>query len=201
MDKTVFKEVLIVFCAASIISLGSISAIADDFFSDDYIKSADYIMKSAKVGNCTLATLVGKAEKAAQGIAVEVEIEESDSEKNYVEIDVLRQKDIVQVQCSLITGEIVEISQPEFMSSLLERVCNYYDSIKDDQLGMEQAIRQAELTTCSTAYRAEFENIDGVLYYQIHLFTPQRAIMVMLDPESGRVISHRDIERRDNDDR
>ncbi len=201
MSKKILKEMLIVTCAVTTLSFGAITATANDFGSDDYIKSADYIMKSAKIGNCTLATLVGKAEKAAQGIAIEVEIEESDSEKHYVEIDILRQKDIVQVQCSLITGEILDISQPEFMPSLLERFCNYYDSIKDDQLSMEQAIRQAELTTCSTAYRAEFENIDGVLYYQIHLFTPQRTIMVMLDPESGRVLSHRDIERRDDDDR
>ncbi|WP_421902741.1 PepSY domain-containing protein [Maridesulfovibrio sp.] len=198
MDKAIIKELFIVFCAAITVTFGAISAIADDFYSDDYIKSADYIMKSAQHSNCTLAALVGKAEKAAQGIAIEVEIEDEDGQQ-YVEVDILRQKDIVQVKCSLMTGKILNISEPEFLSSLIEKLCSQYQSTQDKKLSMEEAIRQAEINTCSTAYRAEIENIDGLLCYQIHLFTPQRTIMVMLDPESGRVLSHRDIERRDDD--
>lgn len=199
MDRTIVKELLIVFCTASIITFGSISAIADDFYNEDYIKSAKYIMQSAEHGNSTLATLVNKAEQEAKGIALEVEIED-ENDKPYVKIEILRQREIVQVKASLITGEIFHISQPEFLSSLIERMYSHYQTIKDNKMDLAQAIKQAELKTCSTAYRADIENIDGMLCYQVHLFTPQRTIMVLLDPESGRLLSHRDIERHDDHD-
>ncbi|NDV26835.1 PepSY domain-containing protein [Desulfovibrio sp. JC010] len=199
MDKSILKEAFIVLCAAITITFGSISAIADDFFSDDYIKSADYIIQAAQQSNCTLAALVAKAEEKAEGIAVEVEIEGEENGSRHVEIDILRKQEIVQVTASLATGEILSISQPEFMPSVIEKICKYYDPIEKSKLSMEQAIREAELKTCSTAYRAEIENIDGLLCYRINLFTAQRTLMVMIDPQNGRILSHRDFEHRDDD--
>lgn len=200
MNNTVLKEALIVLCTATTITFGAISAIADDFFGDDDMKNADYIIESIKTGKTTLAALVGKAEKETNGIALEIEIEDENGVQ-YVEIDILRGKEIVQVKASLKTGEILSISQPEFMPTLIENICSNYDSIKQNTLGMEDAIKLAELKTGSTAYKAELENIDGLLCYQVHLFTPQRTITVMLDPKSGRLLSQRHMKHTDNDDR
>ncbi len=200
MNNNVLKEALIVLCTATTITFGAISAIADDFFGDDDMKNADYIIESIKTSKTTLAGLVVKAEAETKGIALEIEIEDEDGVQ-YVEIDILRGKEIVQVKASLKTGEILNISQPKFMPTLIENICSNYDSIKQNTLGMENAIKQAELKTCSTAYKAELENIDGLLCYQVHLFTPQRTITVMLDPKSGRLLSQRHMKHTDNDDR
>lgn len=194
MDRRVLKEAIITLAIALLTTFGAVSAIADEYFSDDDMKNIAYVVSAFEQSNSTLPLLIEKAEKAGQGVAVEVEVEEG-VDGRYLEISLFRENEIIQVKCSLITGEILSVGQPEFLPSIISKICDQYKTIKYNKISMTKAVRLAEINTSGTAYRAEVENMDGWLCYQVHLFTPTKTMVAIIDPNTGRIVSHRNLDR------
>lgn len=144
MDKKFIKEAFITLSAAGLITFGSIAAIANEHFGDDDIRSAAYVLRTLEQNNSTLPLLIKKAEETGNGIAVEVEVAEGPNGE-YIEIELYRNKEIIQVTCDLASGEILNVSQPKVMSSLIARICEQYETLGQNKISIEKAIRLAEI--------------------------------------------------------
>jgi len=174
---------------AAVIALTPVAMLAEGHndHGDGY-READVVIRSMEQHQITLPQIIKTAEKAGEGIAIGVEVED-DSAIQTIEVTLLRDNEVLCVNLSPLTGDVVKIGSPEIIHSAVARLTNRYDSLKDNKVSLQEAVSIAEKAEQGTAYHAHIEDMDDWDGYEISIVSNGTHLRVIVDPETGRIVS------------
>lgn len=154
---------------------------------DDSYRDAAVVTRSLEQHQIALPQLIQKAEEVGKGIAIGVEVED-DIALQGIEVILLRDSEIIRVNTSPVTGDVLKIGSPEIIHSAIARISKRYDSLKNAKTSLREAVTIAEKTENGIAYQAHVEDIDDWACYEINIMSNGTQIRVIVDPETGRIV-------------
>lgn len=154
---------------------------------DDNYRDAAVVIRSLEQHQVTLPQLIQNAEEAGKGIAIGVEVED-DIALQGIEVILLRDNEIIRVNTSPLTGQVLNVGSPEIIHSAVARISKRYDTLKDAKTSLREAIATAEKAEQGIAYQAHVEEMDDWACYEILVISNGTQIRVIVDPETGRIV-------------
>ena len=150
---------------------------------DDDQWSIPIIVKNMQQHEITISDVIFAAEAAAKGIAIGFTFAE-----NGIEVTLIRDDEILRVDCSPVTGDVVTVGTPKIMHSILARITNRYSSLKTAKVSLREAIAIAENSEKGVAYKADVEYYDSWANYEILMIVNNNPLLIIIDPENGRIV-------------
>lgn len=144
------------------------------------------IIENMQQHNVTILDVISAAEAAGKGIAIGFTFAD-----NGIEITLVRDDEILRVDCSPITGEVITVDTPKIMHSILARITNRYSFLKTTKVKLREAIAIAENSENGFAYKAQVEYFDSWANYQIQMIVNKKPLEIIIDPENGRIVGRR----------
>lgn len=185
---------------AAVIALSPIALMAEDHKGHgDGIKEAAVVVQSLEEHQVTIPQLIEAAEAAGKGITIGVEVED-DVALQGIEVTLLRDNEVLKVNCSPLTGEVLKIGSPEIIHSAIAKISKRYDSLKSAKISLPEAVTIAEKAEQGTAYRAHVEDMDDWACYEVNVMSNGTPIRVIIDPESGRIVGRSSGNNRHHDE-
>ncbi len=151
-------------------------------------RDAAVVIQSLEEHQVTIPQLIEAAEAAGNGVAISVEVED-DVALLGIEVTLLRNNEVLRVNCSPLTGEVIKVGSPEIIHSAIARISNRYDSLKNAKINLSEAVVIAEKAEQGTAYRAHVEDMDDWTCYEVKVMSNGTPVRVIIDPENGRIVS------------
>lgn len=144
------------------------------------------IIENMQQHNVTILDVISAAEAAGKGIAIGFTFAD-----NGIEVTLVRDDEILRVDCSPITGEVITVDTPKIMHSILARITNRYSFLKTTKVKLREAIAIAENSENGFAYKAQVEYFDSWANYQIQMIVNKKPLEIIIDPENGRIVGRR----------
>lgn len=151
------------------------------------IRDAAVVLQSLEEHQISTPQLIEAAEAAGKGVAIGVEVED-DVALQGIEVTLLRDNEILRVNCSPQTGEVLKVGSPEIIHSAIARISNRYDSLRNAKISLHEAVSIAEKAEQGTAYRAHVEDMDDWACYEVKVMSNGVPVRVIIDPDSGRIV-------------
>ncbi|MGL1862668.1 MAG: PepSY domain-containing protein [Pseudodesulfovibrio sp.] len=151
------------------------------------IRDAAVVIQSLEAHQVTFPQLIEAAEAAGKGVAIGIEVE-GDVALQGIEVTLLRDNEVLKVNCSPLTGEVIKVGSPEIIHSAIARISKRYDSLKNAKISLLEAVIIAEKAEQGIAYRAHVEDMDNWVCYEINVMFNGNPVRVIIDPESGRIV-------------
>lgn len=144
------------------------------------------IIKNLQQHNVTILDVILAAEAAGKGIAIGFTFAD-----NGIEVTLVRDDEILRVDCSPVTGDVITVGTPKIMHSILARITNRYNSLKTVKVKLREAIAIAEKSENGFAYKAQVEYFDSWANYEIQMIVNNKPLQLIIDPENGRIVGRR----------
>ncbi|SIN79229.1 PepSY domain-containing protein [Halodesulfovibrio marinisediminis] len=141
------------------------------------------VIETMQQQHIEIPNIIFAAEAAGNGVAIGFELTE-----NVIEVTLLRDNEIIRVDCSATTGNVMDISSPEVLHSILTRLFNRYSVLKTAKISLREAIAIAEQAEDGFAYTAHIEYFDSWANYEIQLLANNTILHIIVDPENGRIV-------------
>ena len=141
------------------------------------------IVKNMQQHDITISDVIFAAEAAGKGIAIGLTFAD-----NGIEVTLIRDDEILRVDCSPVTGDVVNVGTPKFLHSILARITNRYNSLKTVKVSLREAIAIAENSEKGFAYKAHVEYYDSWANYEIQMIVNSKPLQIIIDPENGRIV-------------
>lgn len=182
-----------------IISASSINAMANDAHKESADHEEEAIIRNYALHDLGLYQFLKKAEEYTGGIAVDIEIE--DNENNEVaEITLVRNDELIEVTCSLSTGEVLSSDSSGIINNTMMLLNNEYKWIKNSKVSLAEATKIAEKNEGGIAYHACIEEESGVIFYSVKMLANGKMTQLRIDREQGIVKDRRVLITSDDED-
>lgn len=173
-------------CAAILFLFPLVSDAEETDGFDDNQSYVLVIVKNLQQHDVTISDVIFAAEAAGKGIAIGFTLAD-----NEIEVTLIRNDEILRVDCSPVTGEVVTVGTPKIMHSILARISNRYSSLKTAKVSLREAIAIAENSEKGFTYKADVEFYDSWANYEILMIVNSKLVQIIIDPENGRIVGRR----------
>ncbi|MFA9394242.1 MAG: PepSY domain-containing protein [Halodesulfovibrio sp.] len=144
------------------------------------------IVKNMQQHEVTISNVIFAAEAAGNGIAIGFTFAD-----NGIEVTLIRDGEILRVDCSPVTGDVITVGTLKFLHSILAQITNRYNSLKAVKVSLREAIAIAENSENGFAYKAHVEYYDSWANYEIQMVVNNKLLQIIIDPENGRIVGRR----------